>query len=86
MIINLVITGRAYHTTESLPEQLTLPEGATLDDAIASLDELLPNNQKLPGSCVVAVSGKHAGTLAQHASRTLSDGDELALIAPVAGG
>ena len=86
MKINLVITGRAYHTTESLPEQLELPEGATLTDAIAALDELLPDNQKLPASCVVAISGKHAGTLTQHASPPLADGDELVLIAPVAGG
>jgi molybdopterin converting factor small subunit len=86
MNIRIVITGRFYHTMDSLPDQLTLPDGASVDDALAELSSRLPADQPLPTSCLVAVSGRHLGTLADHQPATLSDGNELVLIAPVAGG
>jgi molybdopterin converting factor small subunit len=86
MKIRTVITGRFYHTTSSLPDELSLDDGASVDDALAALVGHLPADQSLPQSCLVAVSGRHLGTLAEHASVELREGDELVLIAPVAGG
>jgi molybdopterin converting factor small subunit len=86
MKIRLAITGRSYHTAEQLPDQITLPDASSVDDAISHLSERLPNGVELPASCLVAVSGEHLGTLGSHQSRQLVDGDELTLIAPVAGG
>jgi len=64
----------------------SLPEGATLDDALTAVAGHLPADRPLPPSCLVAVSGTHVGTLGSHPARQLADGDELVLIAPVAGG
>ena len=86
MHVKLVISGRGYHDASALPEELTLPAGASVDDALARIAELLPEGVRLPESCLVAVSGEHLGTLARHAERELADGDELLLVAPVAGG
>jgi len=84
--IRVVVTGRSYHQAESLPDEIELNEHATLDEAIASLRESLPNGEQLPPSCIVALSGEHLGTLANHQNAKLENGDELTLIAPVAGG
>jgi molybdopterin converting factor small subunit len=86
MKIRVIVTGRSYHTTNQLPDEITLPDCATLDQALESLAAHLPNQQPLPASCLVAVSGEHLGTVASHPSRQLADGDELVVIAPVAGG
>lgn len=86
MKISVMVTGRSYHMTEGLPDELTLPDGNTVDDAIAALSAQLPDSVQFPPSCLVAVSGQHLGTVASHETRVLSDGDELTLIAPVAGG
>jgi len=86
MKLKIIITGRAYHATASLPDELTLPDSATLDDALAALAELSPDDQPLSDNCIVALSGRHLGTLGTHETAPLTDGDELALIAPVAGG
>jgi molybdopterin converting factor small subunit len=86
MKVKLVITGRSYDAAAGVPEQLTLDDGATLDDALKAVRAALPEDRPLPASCLVAVSGTHLGTLASHPSRQLADGDELVLIAPVAGG
>jgi molybdopterin converting factor small subunit len=86
MKIHVVITGRSYHTTSHLPEELMLAEPAQVDDAIARLSRLLPAGQGFPPSCLVAVAGRHLGTIQRHEACPLRDGDELTLIAPVAGG
>ena len=86
MNIRIVVTGRFYHTMDSLPEELTMPDGASVDDALQELTSRLPADQSLPTSCLVAVGGRHLGTLADHQPATLNDGNELVLIAPVAGG
>lgn len=85
MKIRLVVTGRNYNTADSLPEELQLDDAATLQDALQSISTQLGEAQ-LPASCLIAVSGQHVGTLASHQARELRDGDELVLIAPVAGG
>jgi molybdopterin converting factor small subunit len=86
MNVQVVITGRSYDAAANVPDQFTLDEGATLDDALKAVAAALPDDRPLPPSCLVAVSGTHLGTLGSHPSRQLADGDELVLIAPVAGG
>jgi len=85
--MNLRITyiGRDYDLN-ALPGQVEVPDGASLDDALAMLSQRLAAGGGLPASCLVAVSGKHLGTVARHRAQTLQAGDELTLLAPVAGG
>lgn len=86
MVVHVVYTGRSYQQAGALPETLTLADDASLADALDAIRGLLPGEQALPPSCLLSVSGQHLGTLASHRERPLSDGDELVLIAPVAGG
>lgn len=86
MRIRLVISGRDYHAAEAVPGQLTLPEGSTLDAALQAVEAMLPQGAGLPDSCLIAVSGSHLGTRAHHSSPMLQDGDELLVLAPIAGG
>lgn len=60
--------------------QLTLPEGATVNDALAEL-RVLPGGDRLPPAPLVAINLSYART-----DSPLSTGDELAVIPPVAGG
>jgi molybdopterin converting factor small subunit len=84
--VRVVFVGRRYDAAQSVPELLCLPEGATVDDALTAIQAGLDGGSPLDVSCLVAVSGLHLGTLASHDPRVLSDGDELLLLAPVAGG
>ena len=86
MNIRLTISGRSYDVAEAVPRTLVLEDGATVADALASLNGHLQNGAALADSCLVAVGGTHLGTLTRHEPRRLSDGDELVIIAPVAGG
>ena len=86
MQVRLTISGRSYDAAAQIPDQLTLHEGSSLDDALQAIARLMPEGKDLPKSCIVAVSGKHLGTLGSHRPHTLEEGDELVLIAPVAGG
>ena len=86
MRINLVLTGRAYQQGQQLPEQLELPDESRMSDALAAITAALPEGESLPGSCLLALAGTHIGTVDQHPDPVLGDGQELLLIAPVAGG
>ena len=86
MNISIVVSGRSYDTAESLPDRLSLPEDCSLDDALAELASLLPEGKTLPATCLLAVSGLHLGTLGNHRAHPLKEGDQLVLVAPVAGG
>lgn len=86
MQIEVVVSGRSYHLSESIPKQLTLDDESTLDDALAEISSKTPEEARLPDSCLVAVSGKHLGSIGQHQNATLRDGDELVIVAPVSGG
>lgn len=86
MKIRVVYTGRSYQTAESLPGELTLSDGARLDDALRAISDCLPAAEPLPTTCLVSLAGRHRGTVARHTDDVLNDGDELVLIAPVAGG
>ena len=85
MKVQVVLTGRSHPTSE-VPESFELADGATVDDALAKLSEALSDDVSLPATCLIAVSGTHLGTLNSHEARELCDGDELVIIAPVAGG
>jgi molybdopterin converting factor small subunit len=86
MKIRLVVTGRAYHQAASLPSELELHDGATLQDAIDAVGNLAGSDAQLSPSCLIAISNRHCGNIGRHENCALNDGDELALIAPVAGG
>jgi len=86
MKITLVVTGRSYHLTKNIPSQLELDAGSGLGEAISTINDHLPTEQPLPQSCLIAVGGKHVGTVGTHPPTDLNDGDELVIIAPVAGG
>jgi molybdopterin converting factor small subunit len=60
--------------------QLTLPEGARVEDALAQI-RALPGGDRLPPAPLVAINLDYART-----DSLLSAGDELAVIPPVAGG
>ena len=86
MKLRIAVTGRGYHQAEGLPGELTLAEGTSLEEAIREMTGLLTDRQALPSSCLVSLAGRHLGTLASYENVELHDGDELVLIAPVAGG
>ncbi len=86
MVIGIVVSGRNYDLADRMPRQLTLRDGASLDEALGTLAASLPDGQGLPASCLVAVSGTHLGTVGRHRDQPLAHGDELLLLAPVAGG
>lgn len=87
MRIKVMLTGRSYHTAQNLPDELDLPDGSTLDDALEAISSQLGDDGAgLAPTCLIAVAGEHLGTVGAHEARPLHDGDELTLIAPVAGG
>lgn len=86
MKVRVVISGRHYEWAQIPTDELTLADGAALDDALAALSALLPRSRQLPDSCLVALSGRHLGTVGDHRREPLRDGDELLLFSPVAGG
>jgi molybdopterin synthase catalytic subunit len=60
---------------------LELPSGAAVRDAVAALRSTVPKGEQLPARPLVAVNLAHALP-----DQLLSDGDELALLPPLAGG
>ncbi|MBI2073347.1 MAG: MoaD/ThiS family protein [Gemmatimonadetes bacterium] len=58
-----------------------LPPGATVADAVAAVRQQAKYGQKLPARPLAAVNLAHVLP-----DQRLSDGDELALLPPVAGG
>ena len=86
MRIPLVVTGRGSHAIENLPDQLDVPDQASVDDVIRLLVERYGEGPGWSASCLIAVAGRHLGTVASHLPATLREGDEVTLIAPVAGG
>ncbi len=86
MQVRVVLSGRNYDLADWLAAKLELPDGGSLDEALQRLGQSLPKGKPLPASTLVAVSGIHLGTLASHRPRKLSEGDELLLVVPVAGG
>ncbi len=85
MKVRVVYSGRSYPEAASLPGELELPPGATLAAALSMLCGGT-RSRYLSSACLVAVSGKHVGSLADCQDRELHENDEILLIAPVAGG
>ncbi len=69
MKIRVMITGRSYHAAESLPDELTLGEGADVQAAVDQISGLLGPDNALPRSCLVAVGNAHLGTIGSFESR-----------------
>jgi molybdopterin converting factor small subunit len=86
MKVQITLSGRAYHAAEQLPRTLDLPEDSTVQSALKSLSEMLSEENPISTSCLIAVSGRHLGTMGQFSDQPLRDGDELVILAPVAGG
>ena len=63
-----------------------VPDGATVDDVIRMLVDCYGQGPGWSETSLIAVAGRHLGTVASHVSAVLQDGDEVTLIAPVAGG
>ena len=58
-----------------------LPDGSSVAAALARLREILPRGESIPLKTMVAINQEHALP-----TRVLVDGDELALLPPLAGG
>ena len=83
MRIKLKITGRLYNLAEGMPGELELSEEASIANALEAVRAL--HGPLAPGA-LLAVSGEHLGTVADHLGRTLKENDELLIFSPVAGG
>jgi len=86
MLVTVTISGRLYDLGPRHPGVLDLPTGATVDDALAVLQRDVSCRRCLAPSALVAVSGQHIGTVADHLAQPLADSDDLFIFAPVAGG
>ncbi|MFQ5703930.1 MAG: MoaD/ThiS family protein [Gemmatimonadales bacterium] len=60
---------------------LDLPEAATVADAVSLLRSRVPNGESLPAVPMVALNCEHVLP-----DESLAEGDELALLPPLAGG
>jgi len=61
--------------------EVTIPGTATVGDLLSQLRSSLPGAEKFPVRPMVAVNQAHSGLEA-----SLSEGDEIALLPPLAGG
>ena len=86
MQIRVFLSGRHNDQADAVPRELELPEGCLLSQALSELLDRLPADRRPAGTCLVAVSGTHVGTLAHYRDTSLRPGDELLLLSPVAGG
>lgn len=60
---------------------LELPAGATVGDAVRQVANGLPGGERLATTILAAVNRRHA-----RPEQVLADGDELAVLPPLAGG
>lgn len=79
--IECLLFGRYAELLEVRAFRLQLPERATARDVVARLRSDRPNGRQLPLEPLVAVNRKHVKL-----DTTLADGDEVALLPPLAGG
>lgn len=88
--VHLLIKGRIGEGWYDVDETLTLPEGATLRDFIAAaerkglgLERAIDASPHLRHTLMI--NGERCPVEA-HLTRTMADGDEVFLLAPLAGG
>jgi molybdopterin converting factor small subunit len=86
MKVRVLVMGRSYDSAAAWPEELDVSEGARLGEVLSQWSRALGEGQQPQNSCLVTVSGRHLGTWSQHQDYELRAGDEILLIAPVAGG
>lgn len=79
--VHCLLFGRYAELLEVDRLSLAMPAAATADDAVAKLRAELPNGAQVPAAPMVAINRRHVMLDA-----TLTDGDELALLPPLAGG
>ncbi len=79
--IECLLFGRYAELLEVRALPLQLPENATAGDVVACLRSDYPNGKQLPLEPLVAVNRKHVKL-----DTALADGDEVALLPPLAGG
>lgn len=80
LTLRVHLFGRYAELLGSEELALALPEGGTVADAIEQLRRK-PGGQKLPARPLAAVNTEHVT-----GPERLSDGDELAILPPLAGG
>ncbi len=80
LTLRVHLFGRYAELLGSEELALSLPEGGTVSDAIEQLRQR-PGGQQLPSRLFAAVNTEQVP-----GSRPLRDGDELALLPPLAGG
>ena len=86
MQVRVLLSGRHYDMADAVPRELALPDDCMLSQALAAFLDRLPADWRPAGTCLVAVSGTHMGTLTHYRDTALRSGDELLLLSPVAGG
>ncbi len=86
MKLRIAISGRNYELAAPFPNEIELPEGSTIDDALELLSTNFSEGRSFPPSCLLGVAGKHVGNVGSHPAVALHDNDEIVILAPVAGG
>lgn len=88
--VHVLIRGRIGDDWKDVDEHLRIPAGTTLnklldvaDDAGVPLREALANSPHLTETLML--NGERC-PIAEHGERVLADGDEIYLLAPIAGG
>ncbi len=61
--------------------EVSLPRGSTVSDAVARIRQEVPNGMALPERPMTAVNLEQVGS-----DRVIAEGDEIALLPPLAGG
>jgi molybdopterin synthase catalytic subunit len=81
MIVRIRLGGNLARFAPAPLLKLELPAGATIEDLYADLARTTPELGPALASALPVVGGTHV-----ERSRTLSPGEEIALLTPVAGG
>ena len=88
--IHLIIRGRIGDDWFDIDEQLELPKGTTITELVSICEQRrIPLLQALDQSPHLLHTLMHNGTRcpqSEHMTRQLQDGDQLYLLAPIAGG
>jgi molybdopterin converting factor small subunit len=84
--VRIAVVGWQYHVTGQLPRSVEVLDGATVDVALTALRAAMPDGRELSPHAMLAVAGRHIGTVELHDACRLREGDEMMVIVPVAGG